>query len=175
MAKGHNILEPLVEDDAASKVFEVMIAELAQPKRGTRTIVDGLMTAFLVLVLRQYLQRGHASSSIFAMLADPRLARAMVGVLERPADRHSIESLAAAAGMSRSAFIDAFRKTFSQSPSEFLHSFRLKFAAHLLKTTDLPIQSVASSVGYSSRSYFSRSFRTAFALDPSAYRLKCRA
>lgn len=168
------ILEALVEDDAASRIFELIISEMAEPKRGTQTVVDGLMTAFLILLLRQHLQRGHAPSSIFAMMADPRLARAMVGVLERPDGQHSIESLAAVAGMSRSAFIETFRKVFAQSPSEFLLGFRLKFAAHLLTTTDLPIQSVASSVGYSSRSYFSRAFRTAFASDPSAYRMKSR-
>lgn len=169
------ILEALVEDDAASRIFDLIITELAAPKRGTQTVVDGLMTAFLVLLLRQHLQRGHAPSSVFSMMTDPRLARAMAGVLERPDGQHSIESLAAVAGMSRSAFIETFRKVFAQSPNQFLQGFRLKFAAHLLTTTDLPIQSVAVSVGYSSRSYFSRTFRAAFALDPSAYRGRYRA
>ena len=170
----HCILETLVENDAPSRIFDAMISEMTTPKRGTQAIVDGLMTAFLVLLLRQYLQRGYAASSVFTMMADPRLARAMAGVLARPDEQHSIDSLATVAGMSRSAFIDTFRKVFAKNPSEFLQEFRLKFAAHLLTTTDLSIQIVASSVGYSSRSYFSRAFRASFETDPSSYRTRHR-
>lgn len=171
---GHSILETLAENDVPSRIFDAMISEMTAPKRGTQAIVDGLMTALLILLLRQYLQRGYAASSVFTMMADPRLARAMAGVLARPDGQHSIDSLATAAGMSRSAFIDTFRKVFAKTPSEFLQEFRLKFAAHLLTTTDLSIQIVASSVGYSSRSYFSRAFRASFELDPSSYRIKHR-
>jgi AraC family transcriptional regulator, activator of mtrCDE len=164
------IVEQLVDQDAAQQVFEIMIDELARPGTGSRALVDGLMKAFLIFVLRRHLQREAHSSSVFAIMSDPRLARALVDVLERPERLHTLESLAAAAGMSRTAFIDRFREVFDQTPLEFIQAIRLKFAAHLLKTTSLPIKTVAVSVGYSSRSYFSRAFRSVFNLDPSAYR-----
>ncbi len=47
---------------------------------------------------------------------------------------------------------------------------RLHHAAHLLSTTDLPIKIIASSVGYASRSHFSRAFRDAYDTDPTTYR-----
>jgi AraC-like DNA-binding protein len=169
------IVERFFEKDAARQIFELMITELAQPAVGSHAIAETLMKAFLVLMLRRHLQRGHTSSSLFAMMSDPRLARAMINVLERPEQPHTLESLAAAAGMSRTVFADKFREVFAQSPNEFVQEFRLKFAARLLKTTSLPIKTIAVSVGYSSRSYFSRAFRTAYAMDPSAYREANRA
>ena len=164
------IVERFFENDTAQQIFRLMITELAEPAMGSHAIAETLMKTFLILMLRRHFQRGHASSSVFAMMSDPRLARAMINVLERPEQPHTLESLAAAAGMSRTVFADKFREVFAQSPNEFIQEFRLKFAARLLKTTELPIKTIAVTVGYFSRSYFSRAFRTAYATDPSAYR-----
>lgn len=169
-----HLRQPIVErfhgEDAARQLFELMITELAQPAMGSHALAETLMKAFLIVMLRRHLKRGHASSSVFAMMGDPRLARAMIDVLERPEQPHTLETLSAAAGMSRAGFVDKFREVFAQSPNEFIQDFRLKFAAQLLKTTTLPVKSIAVTVGYSSRSYFSRAFRVAYAMDPSAYR-----
>jgi AraC family transcriptional activator of mtrCDE len=168
------ILEDVAENSDAQQTFELLVKELARPGAGSQAVAEGLMKAFLILLLRRHLHRSDTSASSFRMMSDPRLARAMIHILERPADVHTIDTLAAAAGMSRTTFLERFRETFSQSPIEFLQGFRLKFAAHLLKTTNLPVKAVAVAVGYSSRSYFSRIFSAAYAADPSAYRLKYR-
>lgn len=163
------IVENLAENDAARQIFELLVAELNRPGVGSQAVSEGLMKAFLILLLRRHLHRSDASS--FTMVSDPRLARAMVHILERPEYPHTVDTLAAAAGMSRTAFLERFRAA-SQSPIEFLQEFRLRFAAHLLGTTNLPIKSVAVAVGYSSRSYFSRAFRASYGADPSAYRVE---
>jgi AraC family transcriptional regulator, activator of mtrCDE len=164
------IFENLAENDEARQIFDLLIAEMTRPSVGSQAVSEGLMKAFLILLLRRHLHRSEASS--FTMVSDRRLARAMIHILERPEQPHTVDTLAAAAGMSRTAFLERFKEAFSQSPIEFLQEFRLKFAAHLLKTTNLPIKSVAVAVGYSSRSYFSRAFRASYAMDPSAYRVK---
>lgn len=169
------IIESFLPQDAARDIFDLMITELSELAVGSQAVAETLMKAFLVLMLRRHLKRGHASSSVFAMMGDPQLARAMIDVLERPEQPHTLESLAEAAGMSRTVFTDKFREVFAQSPNEFIQAFRLKFAAHLLQTTELPIKIIAGTVGYSSRSYFSRAFRAAYAIDPSAYRASGRA
>jgi AraC family transcriptional regulator, activator of mtrCDE len=168
------IFEDLAENDAARQIFELLVADMARPDVGSQAVAEGLMKAFLILLLRRHLHRSKASTSSFTMVSDPRLARAMIHILERPEQPHTVDTLAAAAGMSRTAFLERFKEAFSQSPIEFLQEFRLKFAAHLLKTTNLPIKSVAVAVGYSSRSYFSRAFRVSYAADPSAYRAEAR-
>lgn len=169
------ILEDLAGNGTARQIFELLVNEMAHPGVGSRAIAEGLMKAFLVSMLRPHLYRTQASPASFAMMSDPQLARAMVHILERPEQPHTVDTLAVAAGMSRTTFLERFKAAFAQSPMEFLQEFRLKFAAHLLQTTSLPVQSVAVAVGYASRSYFSRAFRASHGADPSAYRVESQA
>lgn len=174
-----HLREPILEDIAgnaeAQQIFGLLVRELASPGAGSQAVAEGLMKAFLILLLRRHLNRSEKLASSFTMMSDPQLARAMIHILERPADAHTVDTLATAAGMSRTTFLERFRETFSQSPIEFLQGFRLKFAAHLLETTNLPVKSVAVAVGYSSRSYFSRIFSACYGADPTAHRVAYRA
>ncbi len=86
------------------------------------------------------------------------------------ASPRSVDRLAELAGMSRSAFTNRFAQVFGESAIDFLTKVRLRLAAHLLTTTDLPVKLVAKSIGYSSRSYFSRAFRAAYGQDPASFR-----
>ena len=162
------IIEKLSENGAANRALELLLPELSNPGVGSKAVTEGLIRGLLVLVLRCHFQ--NESAAPFAMLGDPRLARAMINVIEHPDQPHTLESLAIAAGMSRSAFSDRFKEVFGHTPNDFVQECRLKHAAYLLKTTTLPIKTVALSVGYSSRSYFSRAFRDAHGLDPTAFR-----
>jgi AraC-like DNA-binding protein len=53
---------------------------------------------------------------------------------------------------------------------EFLQALRLARAAELLVGTDLPVKSVATRVGYSSRSSFTRAFVARQGAGPTAFR-----
>lgn len=63
-----------------------------------------------------------------------------------------------------------FTRKMGCSFTEYLKNCRLKHAARLLTQTDLPIQEIACGVGYPNALYFSKIFRTAMGLSPSAYR-----
>ena len=69
------------------------------------------------------------------------LARAITAIVERPAAPHTVDSLAALAGMSRSTFADRFAAMFGQTPIDFVQRVRLRLGAHLLGSTDLPSRS----------------------------------
>lgn len=167
---------PLVQDTRGSEplglAFRAMLAELASPGVGSGALAEALMKQCLILLLRGHLARLGPASPLFAALADPRLARAVAAVLERPAHPHTLQGLAAAAGMSRSSFAERFGAAFGQSPLDFVRRVRLREAARLLATTALPVKLVAASVGYASRSRFSQAFSDAYGLDPTGYRGK---
>ena len=167
--------DPLVEDFSANNVlqqtFELMFAEIANPSVGTQAMAETLMKQCLILLLRQHLLHAEGTSSIFMPLKDQRLARSVTEVLKNPAAPHSVESLASAAGMSRASFADRFSHVYAQTPMDFVQKVRLRVAARLLTTTDLPIKVIASSIGYTSRSYFSRAFRAAYGADPKTFRV----
>jgi AraC family transcriptional regulator, activator of mtrCDE len=169
-----HLQEPLAEDLSQEKLvrtaFELLSAEIAKPSVGTHALAESLMKQCLILLLRRHLFRRNIRSPLFAALQDQRLARAIIEILERPAARHTVDSLAARAGMSRSSFTERFNEAFGEPPIEFVQRIRLRLGAQLLSTTDLPIKVIANSVGYSSRSYFSSAFRAAYGADPSAFR-----
>ena len=166
--------EPLVEEFSSHKTFRLafhtMLEELTSPGLGTRALSEALMKQCLVLLLRQHLANSGITSPLFAALQDQRLARAIAAVLERPFQAHTVASLAGVAGMSRSVFAERFSQMYGQGPIDFVQRTRMRHAAHLLSATDLPVKVVAASVGYGSRSHFSRTFRVAYGVDPKTYR-----
>lgn len=166
----HPIVDDATEIPAVRTAFALLVEERAKPDIGTRALSGSLMRQCLVLLVRRHLQRGSSSSPFFAALADARLAKAVSLVLQRPAARLSLADLAAAAGMSRTAFAKAFVEAFAQTPIDFVQKARLHRAAQLLAATELPVKVVAASLGFASRSHFSRAFRRAYGADPSTYR-----
>ncbi len=170
----HGFVEPIVDDateiPAVRAAFELLLQEWARPDIGTRALSGSLMRQCLVLLVRRHVHRGSSSSPFFAALADPRLAKAVSLVLQRPAARLSLAELADAAGMSRTAFAKAFVEAFGQTPIDFVQKARLHRAAQLLAATELSVKIIAASLGFASRSYFSRAFRRAYGASPAAYR-----
>lgn len=81
-----------------------------------------------------------------------------------------VETLAEAAGLSASHFYTAFRRSFRQSPMEYLNRYRLAVASDLLKRTSLSVDEIADRVGIPDRAYFSKMFRRQYELPPAKYR-----
>lgn len=163
------VTRPIVEnssDPMLQGLFETMFDELRNPRLGTRAFVSALMKQVLIVLLRS--QPDDESSKL--LMTNARLAGAVAAILDRPEDNHTVASLAALVGMSRSSFIQHFTHAYDLSPKSFVQSARLASAARMLRVSDLPVKSVAASVGYASRSHFSRAFQAKFGQDPTAFR-----
>ncbi|MBB5696552.1 AraC family transcriptional regulator [Muricoccus pecuniae] len=157
-------------DEVGRGVFDLMRAEIALPGLGTAAMTEALMKACLVALLRGRLRREDHGAPSAALPGDPRLARAVLAVLENPGASHTVASLADKAGMSRASFADHFARVLGSGPMEFVQSVRLRAAARLLGTTDLPLKVVAAAVGYADPSSLSRAFRGTYGTDPTTYR-----
>ena len=167
------VREPIVETvggDVVRHAFDHMRAEIAAPGLGTAAMTEALMKVCLVALLRGQLSREGLASPSFALSGDPRLARAVIAVLEHPGAPHTVASLAERAGMSRASFADHFSQAFEGGPMEFVQKVRLRATARLLVTTDLPLKVIAAGVGYADPTSLSRAFRGAYGIDPTRYR-----
>jgi AraC-like DNA-binding protein len=87
-----------------------------------------------------------------------------------PAREYTLDSLAEAAGMSRTLFHRLFTETYGGSPLSLLREIRLKRAEELLAHTDMPIKTITGRLGYRSRSHFWKLFKDAHGVDPEQYR-----
>lgn len=72
--------------------------------------------------------------------------------------------------INRSYLYTLFRNHTHMSPQQFLSAFRIAKAVELLQRTDLPIESIALSCGYSDPLVFTRAFRQIKGVSPSRYR-----
>jgi AraC-like DNA-binding protein len=81
-----------------------------------------------------------------------------------------VADLARVAGLSPAHFSRAFRRTFGESPHQYLLTRRLERAAALLRNTDRPVIEICFAVGLASLGSFTTSFRRVYGLPPAAYR-----
>jgi AraC-like DNA-binding protein len=82
----------------------------------------------------------------------------------------TVADLARAACLSSAYFSREFRRTFGESPHQYLLTRRLERAAALLRTTDRSVTEICLAVGLSSLGSFTTSFRRVFGVSPLAYR-----
>ncbi len=171
--------EPLITDlaghDSLRLALGQILDELASPKPGARALVRALMQQCMIHILREHMDAGSSAITWMAAAQDDRLWTAVRAIFEHPDDAHTLESLADAAAMSRSAFAEHFKAAFGRGPIDFVREVRLKLASRLLVTTDMPVKTITRNVGYTSRSYFSRAFHEAYGCSPAEYRSDHRA
>ena len=156
--------------DRIRDIFGHLLHELATPRLGTRAIVNALLKQALVLLVRSELDCAGGGLGWFSRLQDRRLGAVVAAILDDPSADWSVEQLAETASMSRSALTRQFSDAFDVTPAEFITQVRLNQAARLLRQTRLPIQTIASSVGHSSRSHFSHAFRERYGCAPAEFR-----
>ena len=81
-----------------------------------------------------------------------------------------IERLCKACKLSRAVFFREFKKYYDTTPSRFLCRQRLRKAQALLRSTDLPMENIATQCGFSGGNYFSMAFARYFGCTPLQYR-----
>jgi AraC-like DNA-binding protein len=82
----------------------------------------------------------------------------------------TVETLAAACGMSRSAFALRFKELVGERPLEYLTSWRMQKAAALLQKGDRKLIDVARSIGYDSDAAFSKAVKRVVSVTPRDFR-----
>ena len=131
------------------------------------------MKQCLILLTRHYLGGIEPPPPFLFALEDRRLARAVLSVIEQPGRvPHRQQPGVAGGNEPVDPSPSTSRGAYGETPIEFVHRVRLRLAAHLLRTTALPIKVISASVGYASRSYFTRAFRTMHHLDPRSFRAR---
>jgi len=85
-------------------------------------------------------------------------------------DPLDVQTLARVAHLSPAHFSREFRRTFGETPHQYLLTRRLERAAALLRSTDWAVADICFAVGLASVGSFTTSFRRAYALSPTAYR-----
>ena len=97
-----------------------------------------------------------------------------ISMMRDLATAHTVSDYAAAAGMTESHFIRAFKAAMGKTPLAYRTALRIEQAKRLLCDTPIRIDRIAALTGFSDPLYFSRIFRRSTGLSPSAFRRQYR-
>jgi AraC-like DNA-binding protein len=158
-------------DSALSAYVQFALTESKEPRIGGRCVLGRLSELMFVDVVRCYLESLPADRTDWlAGLRDSFIGRALAAIHRDPGRAWTIESLARAVGLSRSALAERFTQFVGQPPMQYLTNWRMQLAAnHLLSGTE-SVAVIANRVGYESEAAFSRAFKKAVGSPPSVWR-----
>lgn len=86
----------------------------------------------------------------------------------------NVKTLAKKANMNENHFIGEFAKQFGVTPGKYLRAQRVERAKRFLEETDLPVNIIAASLGYSSYEAMSKTFKNSVGVSPNEYRRTIR-
>jgi AraC-like DNA-binding protein len=151
-------------------LISYMVHETALGNPGSDAVIDRLSDVLFIQAVRAFLKQQHQQSGYLAALVDPRLGKALSAFHQAIGDDWSVQKLADAAGMSRSAFADAFTDLVGMTPMQYVTGWRMQYAYDQLLTTPQSVAQIAETCGYMSESSFSKAFKKQFDVGPGAAR-----
>lgn len=157
--------------------LQLLAMETAQRSLGSGLVASRLADIIFVQAVRAHVESldGERDTGWLAALSDRRIGAALHLLHANVAARLTVESLASAAGMSRSGFALRFKEKLGQAPLDYLTRWRMYRAGQLLRHTDKPLVEIAESVGYESEAAFNKAFRRTTGTAPGAYRRGAQA
>ncbi|MFP3506032.1 cupin domain-containing protein [Burkholderia sp. SIMBA_062] len=138
---------------------------------GASIAMQGLLDVVFTYALRHVITRcAQAQAGWSHAQRDPQIGRVLALMHEETAHPWTLEELARRAGLSRTALAERFRETMGDTPLNHLRTLRMQRAVQLLTETDLPLEAVATAVGYQDAFSFSKVFKRSVGLSPKAFR-----
>lgn len=136
---------------------------------------QAVVCAALAAYLASISEAQEPASADDARTQDRDLIRPAVSWIEdHLRDPLPVDLLADRCGMHRDRFTRTFIRAIGSPPARHVAERRIAAAAHLLISTDQPIDEVATATGFANRYHFSRVFQRILGIAPAAYRRQGR-
>jgi AraC-like DNA-binding protein len=154
----------------------MLASETAVSNPGSELVINRLADMLFIYSIRAHIESpsGTCQSGLLRAIFDRQIGVALKSIHEKMEHPWTVESLAAACGMSRSAFALRFKEVVGETPLEYLTSWRMQKATGLLQKRDRKLFEVAKSVGYDSDAAFSKAFKRVLGVAPGEYRRNAR-
>lgn len=174
------MLPPVIAIDTAQDtssgwlqgLLRFMAAEARLMRPGGEAVVTRLADILVIQALRAWLERGEGTvrAGWLRALQDRQLGRVIALVHRDPAHPWTLDTLAARAAMSRSAFAERFTRVVGEPAMQYVTRWRMCLAETWLKEPGASVATVASRLGYRSEAAFSRAFKRCTGRAPGSVR-----
>lgn len=160
---------PLADLLGGEAVPGVLFEEAMAQRCGRGAMLDRLFELVIIQILRTLMENGQIQVGLLAGMGHARLRHALVAMHEAPAHDWTLHALAERAGMSRSAFAEAFRSVIGTTPGHYLQAWRTRLVQQALRRGH-PLKRIAAEVGYGSEAALSRAFKAQTGQSPRAWK-----
>ena len=155
---------------ALHDTMQALASEMAEQVPGSEIVANRLAEVLFIQILRAHIASGpERNKGWLRAIFDPQMGTALSAIHDSVNTPWTVESLAEAAGMSRSAFAARFKELLGQTPLEYVTEWRMQKAMQLLQQRDKKLIDVARSVGYESDAAFSKAFKRVVGVNPGEY------
>ena len=149
-----------------------LLKEIENKHPGYNTVCQDLLEVVLLLLMR------HSQFTVTFVPATRKSSKECA-IVRRYIENHfkeslTLDDLAALAHVSKYYLVHAFSREYGTSPINYLLSCRIQESLYLLSKTQMPLSQISSTLGFSSPSYFSQSFRRIQGISPMEYRKNCK-
>ena len=155
---------------ALHNTMQALSLEMAEQAPGSAVVATRLAEVLFIQVLRTHIaSEPQRKNGWLRAIFDPQIGTALSAVHNSVNTPWTVESLAEAAGMSRSAFAAHFKELLGQTPLEYVTEWRMQKAIKLLQQRDKKLIDIARLVGYESDAAFSKAFKRVVGANPGEY------
>ena len=165
---GLSIKQPVFKSNKSKDIYDIVKDMM---EHNTFSVEDslrrnGLLSLFLSVIASDLSVTPRSDSGS----ANDYVNRAQAYVRSNYCNPIKVTDIADYVCINRSYLYTLFEEALGISPQQYLARYRIAKAVELLQLTQLPIESIAISCGYSDPLVFSKAFRQEKGMSPSAYR-----
>jgi AraC-like DNA-binding protein len=155
--------------DWIGSTLRMIAAEAKAMNPGGEAVITRLADILVVHAIRFWIARNEgAQAGWLGALRDPQIGPIVAKIHRRPAHSWTLESLAAEAAMSRSAFAARFTELVGESAMQYVTRWKMNAARARLLESHTTVSEIALEFGYESEAAFSRAFKRHLGISPGA-------
>jgi AraC family transcriptional regulator len=164
-------------DPLIVSIGDAVLAELRHESSAGRLLVESLASCLAVRLIQQHMRV--IPATVPKIIAPLPVNRGRLGQVLDYIEAHiekdiSLDDLASIACMSRFHFARVFKLAMGMPPYKYVSTKRFERARELLDRNDRPVWDIASALGFSSESNFSRAFRQFTGFSPRQFQERTR-
>lgn len=136
-------------------------------------LINSIVFLILALEIEQHTNDEANADSLSTSLTKTNLQsirQITQDIKNNPELNYSLKYLCKKLSMSPHKLQKGFKILHNRTVSDFIKNARVEFAEKLIRTTDLNITEIVYSVGFTSKSYFSKIFKEKYGVNPKEYK-----
>jgi len=160
----HDVTSPQAE--WIHSTLRVVAAEAQAMQAGGEALITRLADILILDTIRSWFAKNLQRSGWVGALRDKQIGQALTLIHRDPNRDWTLESLASAVGMSRSAFAARFTELVGAPVMHYVTRWKMHAAELSLREERASLSDIADRLGYSSEAAFSRAFKRVTGRSP---------